>query len=671
MDTSLQKLPPAPPFTIGAALILWAWQTEFLIFAIPMIILIELSHWTSWRWTVNNKEFNLISDFSGVGFFIVVVYIFSTVGSRGIFVILSVMPFILFLLLIIQLYSEQGKINLSSLFVSLRKLDPKTSPQADSRIDISLAYLALCIVSASSGNNRTDWFFILSFCLFAVILWHFRPRRFKFGAWLCLIILSFGTAYATQEGLRDIQRAMESSIIGLFDQFMWRYRDPDRATTAIGSIGRLKRSDRIVIRVKADDELNTPLYLREASYHQYNYGVWNNQSPAYSLIDPGVDGSWILDSGDSKGTINISTYMPREIGVIPVPHSANRIKDIAALEINVNQYGAVRMEIREGWINYNSDYEGNMLGSAPGEDDLQVKPSYQADFDRLARELDLYDKTPNEAIAEITRHFTENFTYSLDQRRSYPRGKFLQNFLFNTKTGHCEYFATSTVLLLRTLGIPARYAVGYVVDEYSTMEGSYVARSRDAHSWALAYVNGDWQIVDTTPSVWAPYEDANASVFEPFMDLYSWLSYRYALFQASDELEQEESNYDLLYFLIPLFVILIWRLFFKDRINRKKVAGILKMIRNKQGEDSSFYALIDEFNRAGYARRNGETLASWMKRINETGEFPELSDALKLHYRYRFDPGLRGKKVKKELALLVKTIITRGITPITAQTDKY
>ena len=93
------------------------------------------------------------------------------------------------------------------------------------------------------------------------------------------------------------------------------------------------------------------------------------------------------------------------------------------------------------------------------------------------------------------------------------------------------------------------------------------------------------------------------------------------------------------------------------------------MIRNKQGEDSSFYALIDEFNRAGYARRNGETLASWMKRINETGDFPELNDALKLHYRYRFDPALSGKRVKKELEKLVKAIIARGIAPVTAQAD--
>ncbi|NNE37324.1 MAG: hypothetical protein HKN08_03380, partial [Gammaproteobacteria bacterium] len=204
MSNKLLNLSPAPPFTIAAALLLWGWQTGFMVFAIPMIFLIELSYWVKWRWPIYHKEFNLISDFSGVGFFIVVVYIFSSVGSRGIFVILSVMPFILLLLLLAQLYSEQGKVNLSSLFVSLRKLDPKTTPEAANKVDISLTYLAMCIISASAGNDRTIWFYILSFSLFAIILWNFRPRRFSFTIWSGLLFVALITSYATQEGLRDI-----------------------------------------------------------------------------------------------------------------------------------------------------------------------------------------------------------------------------------------------------------------------------------------------------------------------------------------------------------------------------------------------------------------------------------------------------------------------------------
>ena len=77
---------------LGASLIVWGWQTGFMIYAIPMAILLELSHWSGWRWNITEKEFNNVADLSGVLFFIAVVYIFTNEGSRGIFVILSIIP---------------------------------------------------------------------------------------------------------------------------------------------------------------------------------------------------------------------------------------------------------------------------------------------------------------------------------------------------------------------------------------------------------------------------------------------------------------------------------------------------------------------------------------------------------------------------------------------------
>ena len=667
MTTHMTKLRSAPPLTIGAALILWGWQTGFLIFALPMLIIIELAHRVSWRWPVTDKEFNILSDLSGVGFFIVVIYIFTTVGSRGIYVILSVIPFIIFLLLVVQLYSERGKIGLSSLFVSLRRADVRTTPEAAADVDLSLPYLLICIISASSGNLRTIWFFILTTCLISIVLWSFRPKRYRFRIWAGFLLLALTTGYAAQEGLRDLQRALESSIAGMFDQFMWRYRDPERATTAIGAIGRLKLSDRIVLRVKTNEQLQQPLLLHEASYHRYNYGVWGNSESRYTLIDPQLDGSWNLGDEQFRQAVTISSYMPREIGVIPLPHGTSDIRDVAALEINKNQYSTVKMEIREGWINYKAEYQDKILADVPEQQDLEITENYRADFERLANELDLYNKPQEEVIDTIENHFTENFTYSLNRSGRYSRKKYLQDFLFNSKTGHCEYFATATVLLLRTVGIPARYAVGFVVDEYSTIERQYIARSRDAHSWVHAFVGGEWRVVDTTPAVWGPFEDENASIFEPFVDLFSWVSYRISVFQARDELEQDETNNNLLYLLIPLILILAWRLFFKERVIRFKNKQALKKDLHIQGMDSSFYSLIDELNKAGFVRRKGETLANWLNRIKDTTTISDLDKALTLHYRYRFDPNASSANIKQQLAVLVKSILSTGLITRTAE----
>jgi transglutaminase-like putative cysteine protease len=413
------------------------------------------------------------------------------------------------------------------------------------------------------------------------------------------------------------------------------------------------------------------LYLREASYHQYNYGVWNNLHSLYTVIDQGLDGNWRFAENEQGKSVSISTYMTSEIGVVPLPHGTTSIEDITAFEINKNQYGAVKMEMREGWIDYTAGYGDAILDGPPDASDLDIADNYRNDFDRLARELDLYGKPETEAVGMIERFFSENFTYTLDQSRGrYPRGRYLQGFLFDTRSGHCEYFATSTVLLLRTLGIPARYAVGYVIDEYSPMEGQYIARSRDAHSWVLAWIGNAWRIIDTTPAIWAPLEDENASLLEPLMDLYSWISYRFSLYQSQDATDEEETNSNLLYLLIPLVMVLVWRLFFKQRVSRK--TGETKPGRERlyQGRDSGFYDLVKTLNSAGYSRRNGETLAAWLRRVNDPVKVPELEKALALHYRYRFDPEGCNNDIREELAVVVRRILSEGIIPATVETGR-
>jgi len=663
MNPAHTSLPAAPRFSLAAVLLLWGWQTGFLVFALPMILLVELSVWVSWRWPITRREFNNVSDLSGVGFFITVVYIFTTTGTKGIFVILSVMPFVLLPLLLLQRYSEQGRVPVSALFVSLRRLDPASSPEAAAEIDLSLPYLLVCVVSASSGNQRTVWFFVLVFALIALVLWSLRPQRYRVSVWAGLLALAFMLSYGGQEGIRELQRSMEATIIGMFDQFMWRNRDPERASTTIGSIGRLKLSDRINVRVDSATPLQGTLLLREASYQKYNYGVWSNSDSRYTVIDPAITGNrWTLAGGDSNRAVKVSIDMSREVGVVPLPHGTTNIRDVAAIEVNQSQYGTVKMEIREGWVSYTADYQDRLLTEGlPTENDLSVPDNYRADFMRLVDELKLAGMDGPQATATIERFFAENFTYSLTQRSRFPRSRYLSDFLFNSRAGHCEYFATSTVLLLRAAGIPARYVAGYAVDEYSTMEGQYIARSRDAHSWAVAYINGNWRILDTTPAVWSPLEDDSASSLEPFMDIYAWISYRVSLFQSADELEQEESsNSYLIYLLIPLVLTLIWRLYFKERIRKAGPVRRTQVSRDYPGQDSDFYRLTAELNKAGYTRRNGETLLAWLRRIEQQTEISGLERILRLHYRYRFDPAATSLTLKAEIAGLVTAVLERG-----------
>jgi transglutaminase-like putative cysteine protease len=102
------------------------------------------------------------------------------------------------------------------------------------------------------------------------------------------------------------------------------------------------------------------------------------------------------------------------------------------------------------------------------------------------------------------------------------------DFLHRSKSGHCEYFATATVLLLRAGGIPARYATGFAVNEKSELENAYIVRTRHAHAWARAWVNGTWINIDTTPPSWLSIEAEDSSVWSAITDWWSWARFRSA-----------------------------------------------------------------------------------------------------------------------------------------------
>ncbi|MCZ2079843.1 MAG: DUF3488 and transglutaminase-like domain-containing protein [Bryobacterales bacterium] len=76
----------------------------------------------------------------------------------------------------------------------------------------------------------------------------------------------------------------------------------------------------------------------------------------------------------------------------------------------------------------------------------------------------------------------------------------ISDFLFHRRKGHCEYFASSMAVMLRTLKIPARVVTGFQSGLYNPISGWYVIRASDAHSWVEAYLPGrGWTTFDPTP----------------------------------------------------------------------------------------------------------------------------------------------------------------------------
>jgi protein-glutamine gamma-glutamyltransferase len=121
-----------------------------------------------------------------------------------------------------------------------------------------------------------------------------------------------------------------------------------------------------------------------------------------------------------------------------------------------------------------------------------------------ARSTNDYDRASN-----IRNYLIAHYAYTLDLRG--PRvDDPLANFLFVRRAGHCEYFASAMTIMLRSIGVPARYVTGFLPGEYNDIGGDYIIRGSDAHAWVEVYFPSyGWMTFDPTP----PANEDRSGVF--------------------------------------------------------------------------------------------------------------------------------------------------------------
>jgi len=613
-----------------------------LILELPLII--------KWRIDFTDQDVNQLADLSGVLFFIITVYVFVNYSFQGIYKILELLPFALLLLMLVQNYGIQNGIKTSALFISIRRLGENASSDILYSTNIGMPFVFICLISASSGNKYSDYFFIACALLIAWLLLTQRTKHFSKITWLCSIVFVCFFSYLAQNGLQHLQNQSEAFFLKLFEHYGWRSTDPERTATSIGSLGRLKLSDRIMFRVKAEQQSLTPLYFRETSYSTFEYGTWRNPKVDFDVIGktPG-NNEWSLNKDiPDQSTMDVSIYLQNQSAIIPVPDNINTLAGKDLIQVETSIYGSTRIEAREGWVNYRLGIsEHDFVEAAPSARDINISLNYKNDFEQIATELDLYTKTPKEVINTVQAYFKDNFYYSISQNQRYAKGQYLTKFLFKDKKGHCEYFATATALLLREAGIPTRYTIGFSVQEYSDWQGSYLVRARHAHAWLKYYIDGEWHNMDTTPSVWAPMEAEDRTILEPLIDLFSWLRYK----ATSSDIESDaKSNTDwMLWLLVPLAAYLAWRFYTKQRIEQNKNRNNIHPEVERFGTDSPLYPLIKQLEQESDHRQPGETLLTWIKRIFPDRKAEKYYDLITLHNTYRFNPTGDKQKEKKQL----------------------
>lgn len=131
--------------------------------------------------------------------------------------------------------------------------------------------------------------------------------------------------------------------------------------------------------------------------------------------------------------------------------------------------------------------------------DLAVPSSIRSEITHLARSVTKGAKTPWQAAQDIAAYLDTHERYSTSFAAQ-PQAVAVQNFLFRTHVGDCDQFSTVFVLMMRSLGVPADWVVGFAPGIYNPSAKTETLRAVDEHSWAeVDFGAAGWAPIDPTP----------------------------------------------------------------------------------------------------------------------------------------------------------------------------
>jgi transglutaminase-like putative cysteine protease len=262
----------------------------------------------------------------------------------------------------------------------------------------------------------------------------------------------------------------------------------------------------IVLRVQAD----MPLYLRGRVFDRFDGRTWTSTTDL-TPREP-FDNRFLLAPNNGPVAAQLVYVEQDQPEVI---FAANRPNTLwfPASTISTDGDGSL---IAPGLLPRGTEYavasvmtvfrnrvSGTPDETAPGSRHLQLPDTASGAIGRLAQRVTQGIADPYERAAAIEDYLLKTYRYTLATAFEPPPADPVNYFLFERKEGHCEYFASAMVLMLRSVGIPARFATGYPATQKNPITGYFEVRRFDGHAWVEAYLDGvGWTLFEPTP----PYE---------------------------------------------------------------------------------------------------------------------------------------------------------------------
>ena len=277
-----------------------------------------------------------------------------------------------------------------------------------------------------------------------------------------------------------------------------------------GNISNLAQSDEIAFRVRFTGQMQgttagqTPrqsqLYWRGLVMGDFDGRTWTHERRRYRTR--GESTQLTLNGAPLTYQVTLEPHGQRWLFALDMPGSVPKIDQQVVLTPNVELRAADRIDQRIRYdatshLSYQLDAGVDLPES---ERYLALPPGFnpramQAGLD-LQREPD-----PIERANQVLQRFrSEAFSYTLKPPRLGVNT--VDDFLYGSKAGFCEHYASAFVFLMRAADVPARVVTGYQGGEYNPVDGFYSVRQSEAHAWAEVWTRKTgWIRVDPTAAV--------------------------------------------------------------------------------------------------------------------------------------------------------------------------
>lgn len=281
--------------------------------------------------------------------------------------------------------------------------------------------------------------------------------------------------------------------------------------------------------------------------------------------------------------------MPTEI--LPVPYGTVNATKNDQVPVPYSS-GEWAISLGQGRLHYRAQLSsgGFALRDTPRPENSEL-PASLVELKRLAADLGRGATGEEEKVSLVRLHLA-GFQAQLEAMSSVAPGRRhpVETFLFETKRGHCELFATAGALLLRGMGVPTRLVAGFRPALTENTGEVLTVKNLHAHAW-IEYWDSrrGWRVLDPTPVIPAP-----AAWWEPAERAYDWISAYWHRYILGYELDMASwLAWVREYIWIPLLLvcsIALWRLsqFWRRQratLGRPRVTAIRRRLSRRLGED--------------------------------------------------------------------------------------